>query len=112
MTQCYGAWMGNFELRLGDILALRNEKLVHSGLLWTQNGGKWMCGESLGCGAERTNTPDGENDGEAWVCRKTRGGEGSKVCGERDAVTRMRGEKSDKTESDPSSTSKGSPPWI
>ena len=55
--------MGNFELRLGDILALRNEKLVHSGLLWTQNCWKRMCGESLGCGAERTNTPDGENDG-------------------------------------------------
>ena len=103
--------MGNFELRFGDILALRNEKLVHSGLLWTQNCGKWMCGESLGCGAERTNTPDGENDGEARVCRKTRGGEGSKVFGEC-GVTRMCGEKSGKTESDPSSTSKDSPPWI
>ena len=106
--------MGNFELRFGDILALRNEKLVHSGLLWTQNCGKWMCGERLGCGAGRTNTPDGENDGEAWVCRKTRGGEVSKVCGEcgECAVTTMCGEKSDKTGSDPSSTSKDSPPWI
>ena len=108
MTQCYGAWMGNFELRFGDILALRNEKLVHSGLLGTQNCGKWMFGERLGCGAGRTNTPDGENDGEARVCGKTRGGEGSKVCGECEEC----GEKSGKTGSDPSSTSKDSPPWI
>ena len=110
--------MGNFELRFGDILSsLRNEKLVHSGLLWTQNGGNWMFGESLGCGAGRRNTPDGENDGEARMCGKTRGGEGSKVCGECGecevcAVTRMCGEKSGKTGSDPSSTSKDSPPWI
>ena len=97
--------MGNFDPRFGDILALGNEKLVRSGLLWTQNGGKWMCGERLGCGAGRTNTPDGENDGEARMCGKTRGGEGSKVCGEC-------GEKSGKTGSDPSSTSKDSPPWI
>ena len=104
MTLCYGAWMGNFELRFVDILALRNVKLVHSGLLWTQNCGKWKFGERLGCGAERTNTPDGENDGEARMCGKTRGGECG-GCGEC-------GEKSGKTESDPSSTSKDSPPWI
>ena len=76
-----------------------------------------MCGESLGCGAGRTNTPDGVNDVEARVCRKTRGGEGSKVCGEcgecgECGVTTVCGEKSGKTESDPSSTSKDSPPRI
>ena len=68
MTLCYGALMGNFELRFVDILALRNVKLVHSGLLWTQNCGKWMFGERLGCAAGRRNTPDGENDGEARMC--------------------------------------------
>ena len=103
--------MGNFELRFGDILALRNEKLVHSGLLGTQNCGKWMCGESLGCAAGRTKTPDGENDGEARMCGKTRGGEGSKVCGEC-GECEVCGEKSGKTGSDPSLTSKDSPPWI
>ena len=70
-----------------------------------------MCGERLGCGAGRTNTPDGVNDGEARVCRKTRGGEGSKVCGEC-GECEVCGEKSDKTGSDPSSTSKDSPPWV
>ena len=48
------------------------------------------------------------------MCRKTRGGEGSKECEEcgECGLTTMCGEKSGKTESDPSSTSKDSPPRI
>ena len=54
------------------------------------------------------------------MCRKTRGGKGSKVCEEcgeceesgECGVTTVCGEKSGKTEFDPSSTSKDSPPWV